>query len=206
MMESLVQHGAEVESRDNNGRTPLSWAAGNGNTGPMKFLLKHGANIRTTDFNGATALSWAARKSKDDVETVRFLVEHNLEIDPKENTNGRTPFSFAAEKGHGGVMDVLLNHGADIDSKSNDGRTPLSFAAECGVISYPSPKFLVENGADIESKDNRGLTPLCWALERQFLGSYMVSCLLELGAGVEARLYKRHRQVLTGESPPSDLA
>lgn len=186
-MEFLVQHGAEIELKDNDGRIPLSWAAGKGNTGPMRFLLETGADIRTKDFNGATAPSWPAMRSKDNVETVGFLVEQNVEIDPKENTNGQSPFSFAAEQGHCGVMDVLLNHGADINSKSNDGRTPLSFAIEYGDISEHSPKFLVGNGADIEPKDKVGGTPLWWAIGGLRNEPFVVKYLLEFGADVETR-------------------
>ncbi|KAF5606298.1 ankyrin repeat [Fusarium subglutinans] len=49
----------------------------------------------------------------------------------------RTPLSYAAEQGYETVIEVLINNGADKDSRGTDkfqheGRTPLSFAAEKG--------------------------------------------------------------------------
>ena len=46
---------------------------------------------------------------------------------------GQTPLSLAAENGYEGVVKLLLEKAADIDSKdTNDGRTPLWWAAGNG--------------------------------------------------------------------------
>jgi ankyrin repeat protein len=39
----LVEKGAELESKASNGRTPLSWAAGNGREEVVKLLVEKGA-------------------------------------------------------------------------------------------------------------------------------------------------------------------
>ncbi|KAN0072779.1 ankyrin repeat domain containing protein [Elaphomyces granulatus] len=75
--------------------------------------------------------------------------------------HGQTALSRAAAKGHEGVMKVLLEKGAELDSKSTNHRTPLSYAAGSGhevVV-----KLLVEKGAELECKDEHGWTPLLWA-------------------------------------------
>ena len=47
--------------------------------------------------------------------------------------NGRTLLSFAAENGHKGVLEVLLEHdGVDPDSAGEDGRTLVSWADRGG--------------------------------------------------------------------------
>lgn len=56
------------------------------------------------------------------------------------------------------VAQILIEKGADINSKGNDGQTALqvaSFASQTKMAEY-----LIEKGADIETKDNAGLTPL----------------------------------------------
>jgi ankyrin repeat protein len=55
------------------------------------------------------------------------------DIDSKSSDSGRTPLSWAAERGHETVVKLLVDTGkADIDSKDNSGRTPLSWAAVGG--------------------------------------------------------------------------
>jgi len=59
------------------------------------------------------------------------------------------------------VVQLLLEKGADIESKDTDGQTPLSWAAQDGCEAVV--QLLLEKGADIESKDTDGQTPLLWA-------------------------------------------
>ena len=66
-------------------------------------------------------------------------------------TYGQTPLSWAAQNGHEAVVKLLLEKGADVESKSSNGRTPLSWAAENGHEAVV--KLLLEKGADVESKD-----------------------------------------------------
>ena len=48
------------------------------------------------------------------------------------DTNGRTPLSYAAEKGNALVVDLLLKYDVDLNVKCKDGWTPLSLAIEGG--------------------------------------------------------------------------
>ena len=85
--------------------------------------------------------------------------------------------------GHEAVVKLLLEKGADIESKDDYGRTPLSWAAEGGHKAVV--KLLLEKGADMESKDDYGQTPLSWAAE----GGHeaVVQLLLEKGADIESK-------------------
>ena len=49
-MKLLLEKGAELESKDTEyGRTPLSWAAGNGHEAVVKLLLEKGAELESKD-------------------------------------------------------------------------------------------------------------------------------------------------------------
>ena len=48
-MKLLLEKGADVESKDRYGRTPLSWAAGNGHEAVVKLLLEKGADVESKD-------------------------------------------------------------------------------------------------------------------------------------------------------------
>ena len=43
MVKLLLEKGAELETKDNDGRTPLSWAAEKGHEAVVKLLLEKGA-------------------------------------------------------------------------------------------------------------------------------------------------------------------
>ena len=81
----------------------------------------------------------------------RKLLKKGTELDSKDNIYGRTPLSWAAENGYEAVVKLLLEMGADLDSKDIGGRAPLPWAAV---------KQLLEKGAVLESKDGQGRTPL----------------------------------------------
>jgi ankyrin repeat protein len=64
---------------------------------------------------------------------------------------GRTPLSWAAERGHETVVKLLLDKDADIESTDYGGRTPLSWAA--GNKHKEIVKLVLKQGTKIESKD-----------------------------------------------------
>lgn len=58
---ALLGYGANINARDDKGRTALMLAATHTNTRFVEFLLMFGAYINAEDYNGWTALSWAAK-------------------------------------------------------------------------------------------------------------------------------------------------
>ena len=51
--------GADIDTQDINGYTPLMWACICGREAVVRLLLERGADIKLRDMGGRTALSWA---------------------------------------------------------------------------------------------------------------------------------------------------
>ncbi|RYP17562.1 hypothetical protein DL765_004451 [Monosporascus sp. GIB2] len=113
-------------------------------------------------------------------EAANTLLRHGQSPDLKDSY-GRTPLSFAAEKGHEAGVRLLLEKGANVEPKNGHGRTPLSFAAENGDEAVV--RLLLEKGANLEPEISYGLTPLSWAARQGH--EAVVRLLLEKGANLE---------------------
>ena len=58
--EEALRNGANVNAKDEDGRTALHLAAFNGHADIVEALLRHGADVNAKDKDGYTALHWAA--------------------------------------------------------------------------------------------------------------------------------------------------
>ena len=111
-----------------------------------------------------------------------------------KDSHGRTPLSYAAQKGHETVVKLLLQTGkVDVDSKDEDGRTPLSYAVEGGHEAVV--RLLLDSGADVKRRlryvdwvKGTGQTVLMLAVENGH--EAVVVVLLDRGADVNAKRRK----------------
>ncbi|KAF3392359.1 Serine/threonine-protein phosphatase 6 regulatory ankyrin repeat subunit B [Talaromyces pinophilus] len=167
---SLLEH-SDANTRDQYGRTVLSYAAEAGHRAMVTVLLEsYGADVNIVDEIGRTPLSYAAGKVHDDIfQLLLKTADPNLK-DLKDH-KGRTPLSYAAQYGYDSTIKLLLET-ADPDSKDHQGRTPLSYAAQYG---YDSTIKLLLETADPDSKDHQGQTPLSYAAQ---YGRYSIVKLL----------------------------
>ncbi|KAK4082913.1 uncharacterized protein Triagg1_1803 [Trichoderma aggressivum f. europaeum] len=142
MAEILISVGVDVNIKTGSGRTPLSWAAGNGQEPTVKLLLDKKADIDSRDHSGRTPLSWAAGNGQE--STARLLLRKNAAIDSRDDFR-RTPLSWAAGNGRESTVRLLIEKDTNIDRGDMSGRTPLSWAAGNGKAAVV--ELLQENGA-----------------------------------------------------------
>jgi ankyrin repeat protein len=181
---SLLDKGVDIGVADNQGRTPLSWAAETGNTQIISYLLEKGADINFTDNDGRTPLLHAIHGGF--ARVVDLLLEKGADPDSRDNA-GKTALIHATQSGLCDVVDLLWKNGASIDLSDSDGRTPLSWAVEHGH--EETVGLLLEKGADTNSRDNAGRTSLSWAVcpAGGAPNKRIVRFLLDKGASINVR-------------------
>ncbi|MCX7005659.1 MAG: ankyrin repeat domain-containing protein [Kiritimatiellaeota bacterium] len=107
----------------------LLTACGKGETNEVRQLLSHGADPRAASRpKGWTALHVAAARGQ--VEVVKILLNAGVSVNEGAILNGMEgapPIFFAAMYGYTNVVEVLIEHGADLTARY-DGKTPLEFA------------------------------------------------------------------------------
>jgi hypothetical protein len=85
-LKDLLAAGANVNEQDEQGWTPLNWAAGRGDVDAVRLLLEHGADVTLTGRDNRTPLMIA--KAADRREVAEILKEAEVAraawIDPRE--------------------------------------------------------------------------------------------------------------------------
>ncbi len=174
-LKRALSRGADVNLRDDIGRTPLMWTAMTGHPRIARYLIKMGAKVDTHDDGKWTALMQAADYGHDNV--VRVLLRAGAKVNA-ENNAGWTSLMIAAEGGYPGMAEDLIQHKGNVNAKNKSGKTALMVAAQNDNIGVIKP--LMEAGANINARDNNGWTALMYAARSGYADA--VKTLLKDGA------------------------
>ena len=125
----LLMFGANPESEDSKGRTPVFQAAENDKPKNILYLAKAGANIGHISMLGLTVIDEAVRKNSH--EALRFLVPLTLSGEHGMIPMGKDTLYYAAVWGDAETLEVLAHGfwaGLDVNSVDVDGRSAISYA------------------------------------------------------------------------------
>jgi ankyrin repeat protein len=167
-VERLLEKGAEVDVRDQDGATALHGATLRRNLKMVKLLLHYGADVNAGNNAGYTALMVACKEGFPDV--VRLLLKHGAKVNIAAKT-GHTALlcavSFEPVDLHSTleVINLLLDHGANVNAKGLKKTTPLMNAAWFGL--KEAVELLLRRGAALNESDETGRTALSMAQEKQ---------------------------------------
>ena len=144
----------DINTKDVNGDTALTVAAGCGHIDCVQLLLDRNADVNSKDNRrGMAALIVAAIVGK--IECMRLLLERGADVNSRDN-DGHTSLLFATQEGKIECMRLLLDRNADVNIKDNKGCTALISAAEEGYIECA--RLLLDRNADVDSKNIYGYT------------------------------------------------
>jgi ankyrin repeat protein len=191
----LLSHGAKADTQNSYGASPLGEAAKAANAEIVEMLLAAGANVEAPNADGETTLMLAARTGSVDV--ARKLIAAGADVNAREAWREQTALMWAAEGAYPELVDLLIEHGADVRARAaaNDwgsqitsepraqyrptgGLTPLLYAARSGCTECVSSILAAGEAVDRPTPD--GVTALMLALDNYEFDT--AKALLEAGA------------------------
>ncbi|KAL3473630.1 hypothetical protein BJX99DRAFT_233260 [Aspergillus californicus] len=162
--------------KDEEGITPLHWAAINNQYAMCKFLIGSGADVNAKGGESvATPAMWAAQRCHYYI--VHLLLQNGA--DPLlTDVQGYNILHLATIDGNAFLLVLLLHQEIPVDAIDQQGHTGLMWAAYKG---YPAcVDLFLRWGANPNAVDDGGLAPLHWALVKGSLPC--VYKILEYGA------------------------
>lgn len=173
----LIQDGININTRDENGHTPLHRCVIRNNLELIQELIQLGADPNTIDNNHrGSPLHSAAHFGY--AEVVEMLFNAGAEINALNDDN-ETPLHIALEYSNTEIAQLLLRLGAKANIKDIFGNIALHNAARNYHIEII--RFLLANNFNIGVKNDSGNTPLHLAFMRH---SEVAQFLLENGADI----------------------
>ncbi|KAJ8131634.1 hypothetical protein O1611_g1991 [Lasiodiplodia mahajangana] len=136
VVERLLEAGANPNARRAlYNATALHIACGSArdNSEIISSLLKHGATPNLKDTRGWTPLHYAARSLANTIAIIGSNGERKELVD-EQNSYGSTALVRAGEDGIVGVIEFLLEHGADPTIRTKSGSSVLHRAAQNGHL------------------------------------------------------------------------
>ncbi len=131
LVQRLLLERHNPNERDGEGLTPIMWAARAGAIDAMKALLDGGADPTSRDIrNGWTPIFHAIHFHQ--VEAVRLLLDRG--VDPNQRARMLTPLLMAASDPDPAIVEALLAHGADPNTRGIGGSTALTEAVSGGAL------------------------------------------------------------------------
>lgn len=127
---TLVERGAELNTIDECGGTPLSEAALLGYVELVQYLLSVGAHINV---EGQSEPTLNNGTSSGKAEVVRLLLKAGADVNIT-NDIGETPLHIAARKDDLELVQLLVESGADIRANRIFDETPLKVAEYAGAM------------------------------------------------------------------------
>eukprot|EP00435_Cladocopium_sp_Y103_P035426 s3103_g9.t1 len=200
-VKAAIEEGADVNVQDEDGWTPLMWAALHQSLDMVQLVIRHGANPNLVDERGEVLQMLSTDHlavGESVIEIVscneRLLehakagrwheIDHELQIGAWVNVRDearRTVLLWAARQGASEAVTNLVNKNADLDARDESGWLPVHWAAQSGSVETLCNLHYL--GADFVSRTYVGETAL--HIAAQYNDGAMIQVLLASNADIE---------------------
>jgi ankyrin repeat protein len=171
LLKAALRKGADVNARDERGRTALMWASLTELKAALTLLRAAGADDSLRDTDGKSAADLAALFHQpppppppappagppsppadlfdavaigDGAAVEKFVAADKSSL--KAERLGLHPIHLAALNNHPGIAELLIKLGVDPEMKSPEGLTPFAYAAAAGHVEWC--RWFIERAAD----------------------------------------------------------
>ena len=104
LIPGLIEGGADINTKDKYGRTPLLLATQYNNTEIVQLLIEKGADVNAKNKYGWTPLLWATVNNNTKLSVL--LVEKGADVNAKDN-DGRTPLYWATSNNNEEIINAI---------------------------------------------------------------------------------------------------
>ena len=171
----LIEQGFDVEKQDDLGLAPLHLASSSGNLELVSLLIASGSSVDLRDNKGETPLMFAIDNGHS--STARFLLESGADVN--QSFGSANCLHLAAARPNSELIDILIQHKADVNAKGFTGATSLHYAAEFGTVA--AIESLIAAGVKTDAVDSNGFSAIHFAA----LGGNVAAIESILAAGVD---------------------
>ena len=160
VIKEVLEQGANPNSLDSDGWSPLTTVIWKGSDTCAKLLIEHGADL----YPKVDLLRLAAVNQHG--ACLSLLLDQGMDINFKDK-DGWTVLHHLASLNltHERLFSLLIDCGADVNAQNRFGSTPLLIAADYNNIN--AARILIANSADITIMNNYKKTPMDIALENE---------------------------------------
>ena len=190
-IDPLLDLGLQINATSSSGLSPLLSALLNHHYDVAWKLIERGADINLSDnaglspliaaIPGIQALNTDKTNSHSAMEMIELLLSKGAKVNQRVSRrtlyqlnpeagpaisfeSGITAVMHAARSNDPEVLKIILDYGADINTRDDRGRTAVFYAAKTGLSEMV--KLLYENGAILDYADTSGISPLEAAMGR----------------------------------------
>ena len=156
----------------------------------VELVLNDGLDINTPALCNRTPLLWASLSSSG--EFIETLIDLGANVNVQRTDDKVAPVTLSVCFNNFVAVNLLLDHGADVNIARADGNSPLHLAVSNGF--FDIAKRLVEKGSDVNLQNKEGRTPLFFGLKNKH--EQLIKLLIENEADVNIGYKKNYTETI----------